>query len=399
MRKEDTLFDSDFDSDKCPLRQIIDPQQGFDESNQYFSKNNSEHAVRPTSNIITALKRPNFNSERDEASFRCNNNYLYANYNGDYSRCSNISGLSDDANVSLMSFHKADKKKTGKFFMCKSEQESFEINQPAKTVTKINPIVIDYSKTDGRDLEFIHTSNSRPPLPKLEISRTSNYIDANTIPNAKSEPKLEESKKDNFYFSFDKDAVVENNISERVSKKQSSENLSFDVQSLQKKHTENTIENSRSSFTKKKVKSKKMKEINILEAIMNTETEMRITEDTEINKTSFNNDKAYVKSFPFSNSPLKKNLIFHESFEENYPNRNSINYMDKNTTTLSGSSDVSPFLENQQSRDLKRKKETMKIKEIIHSFGDTHNKNLQIEDKKEYSNTACNSCTKQCLVF
>jgi hypothetical protein len=383
MNNNESLLNSEFELEKISRKTTFTQQELID--HHPFGLRNPAVEFNKDKNMANS-KRPLLTntSERDDMSSNFNN--LMQN-NDDFN---NISGLLCDVNASLFSYHQNTKKNVNNLVISKEEEDQFEINQPRKAGAKL---ILDLSKSEGRSLEYFNNSNIKSPGLNLEITSTQDHINSSKLHNTKPADKKEEVKTDKFFFSFDKDAHYENKSKRNTDK--TSREASTVVETDKKKYEENI---GNPIFTVKKKKNAYKKEINIIEAILNTQNEFQVNEDVEINQTSFNNNISYVRNFPFSNTNPHNSIILLNSHLEN-EDKYSPNNLNKTTTAFSRQSDHIPFLENQMQKELNSKKENMKMREIIQSFSEDDNKVMQIEDTKQFSDSPCDTCGKQCLIF
>jgi hypothetical protein len=387
---DESLFASGFDLDRISRRTTY-TQQELNEHNLFSGKYNAEEMSNQTKNNASSLLKKQIhtvNSDRDDLSSNFNIPLMHANNGEDYN---NISGVLNDVNTSLLSYQNNTKRNNNENLNNCKEEEGLEIHKPRKP--GINQMAIDLSKNDGKNMELL---NHNVKSPVLNMTSSNERINSSKNVNLKSGEKKIETNTEKFFFSFEKDAQVNDNRSKNNTKKFSMKETSTEANTERKNQSEFIIGNPIITVTKKIPKTFNKKDINLIEEILNTQNEFQTNEDIEINHTSFNNNITYVRSFPFSNSNQYNSMILFNSGNENENEKTSPN--NKTTTAFSKASDL-PFLENQMQKEYYRMRENAKMREIIQSFSDEELKILQIEDTKEYSKGPCDGCAKQCLIF
>jgi len=382
------LFNSGFELDKKSRKTTYTHQDMHDHNSlSYRNDYGKFHGV----NLAQRKQGPISPSERDDISSNFNIQLMNMNHNEDFN---NISGVLNDVNASLMSYHQ--NKRNNEKIVIDKEDDAYEINKPSTARNKIPNIQLDFSKGENmRSFEFLNNSIVKSPQPNLEIVSIHDYINSSKLQTSQSPDKKEETKPEKFFFSFDKETPLEKSKSKKK-KTASFRDLSTEVQTEHKNKSEENIGSP--IFTiKKRIESKGLKkQINLLEEILNCQNEFQTNEDIEINHTSFNNNNPYVRSFPFSNSNANNSFII--SNFENDKNFNYQNNFNKSMTAFSRTSDM-PFLESQKQKESYKIKDSKKMREIIQSFCDDDDKAMQIEDIKAYSDGPCDTCAKQCSIF
>jgi hypothetical protein len=388
------LFNSGFELDKKSRKTTYTHQDMYDHNTLSNRNIGNDYGKFHGVNIAQRKHGPINPSERDDMSSNFNIQLMNMNQNEDFN---NISGVLNDVNTSLMSYHH--NKRNNEKIVIDKDDDAYEINKPSSGRNKLSNIQLDFSKGENmRSFEFLNNSNVKSSQPNLEIVSMHDYTNSSKIHITLSPEKKEETKPEKFFFSFDKETPFDINRTKSNKRKTASfRDLSTEVQTEHKNKSEENI-GSPIFTVKKRIESKGLKkQINLLEEILNCQNEFQTNEDIEINHTSFNNNNnPYVRSFPFSN-PNAYNSFIVSNFD-NDKNFNYHNNIDKSMTAFSKTSDM-PFLENQKPKDPYKLKDSKKMRDIIQSFCDDDEKALQIEDIKEYSDGPCDTCAKQCLIF